>query len=877
MRARLALGALLLVPSLARANDICLRVPLTPAMLTCEEGKGDPGALVDEQELEGDPRLGTPESAWVGSWQEADFPLHAVLDLGREVRLHALWLHDVSGEGVFSVEAGQPGQWRELVRDGLQGYDQWKEYVSRETTRYLRFTKGSAGANVGEILVFERAEPAAAPRAQRLVDRVECGSDTEHQLADSPAGVSRVETILGQPFRVLPPEGEAKYLAYRLGAGKGLVPGRAYLLEVDYPEDAPRSMFILNRGAETVRGFHTGTTVGDALHGKYVGSNAESLRLPLSGRVETWRTLFHLHDRFAGIRLSRDASERPETPEDGFLVIVAQLRGANDPTSRGAAVSEIRLYEAPDDAYDVPLPTIPEGLPRRRLFVREEMADGVVASERGRERGVVSRTDWYEYKLRLLRSLGMNTFCKDLLEFGHNQGWDSSPYGGNDWVNQTPYPMHWHNMVTMVSDYDMPVLPYYEYAGSRGAHGYGGTRPCVTLAGKQVYTHVAWCEEGNADVTDPAAREDLRKILDCTIGRERGTARFVGAWLRPRPSAMPVSFSDRCLALFAAETGRQGPPTREALAADQPLYSAYVEWWMGKRREFLTGVRDDVRALTGDPTAFALLTTDTSEGGQAYPDWNRPTIVTDDPAAWTALGEKPLALTEAVDQERHLTALTSPLLTWDWYEWQHSAPQADPRGYKDTDGVMLTYTMNRAYTVGSPEPLEAFRTPAGLTVVRHYFLNENEMNVGEDDPLGYFAADMDLAGPYCMLPEARAIANGDPWAIGYLSASCFSRGFPEVTRDFNLAFLALPALPSRIVEGATDDPEVVVRLIESPTDGAWLAVVNTGLASKDGARIRVPVPGGVANAVTGEALPSEAGALALSLRPCQLVALRVGG
>jgi hypothetical protein len=877
MAAPVALLALLLAPSLAWANDICRRVPLTPAMLTCEEGKGDPGALVDEQGLEGDPRLGSPRNPWTGSWQEAEFPLHAVLDLGREVRLHALWLHDTSGEGAFTVEIGQPGQWRELVRDGLQGYDQWKEYVSRETTRYLRFTKGSGGANVGEILLFERAEPPATPRAQRLVDRVACGSDTEHQLVEYPAGVSRVEAILGKPFRVLPSEGEAKYYAYRLGAGKGLVPGRAYLLEVDYPEDASRSMFILNRGAETVRGFHTGTTVGDALHGKYVGSNPESLRIPLSGRVETWRTLFYLHDRFAGLRLVRDAAERPETPEGGFLVIVAQLRGANDPTSRGAAVSEIRLYEAPEDAYDVPLPKLPDGLPQRRLFVREEMADGVVASEKARERGVLSRTDWYEYKLRLLRSLGMDTFCKDLLEFGHNQGWDSAPYGGSDWVNQTPYPMQWHNTLTMVGDYGMPVLPYYEYAGSRGAHGYGGTRPCVPLGGNQVYTHVTWCEEGNADVTDPVAREDIRKILDCTIGRERQTARFVGAWLRPRPSSMPVSFSDPCLARFAAETGRQAPPTREGLAADKPLYAAYMDWWMGKRRDFLEAVRDDVRRYSGDPTAFALLTTDTSEGGQTYPDWNGPTVVTDDPAAWAALGEKPLALAEAISQGRQLAALTSPLLTWDSYEWQHSAPQADPQDYKGTEGVMLTYTMNRAYTVGSPESLEAFRAPAGLTVVRHCFLNENEMNVGDEDPLGYFAADMDLAGPYCMLPEARAVANGDPWAIGYLSASCFTRGFPEATRDFNLAFLALPALPSRVVEGAADDPEVVVRLIETTADGAWLAVVNTGLVAKERVHIRIPVPGSVSNAVTGDAVASQDGAVTLSLGACQLVTLRVAG
>ena len=62
--------------------------------------------------------------------------------------------------------------------------------------------------------------------------------------------------------------------------------------------------------------------------------------------------------------------------------------------------------------------------------------------------------------------------------------------------------------------------------------------------------------------------------------------------------------------------------------------------------------------------------------------------------------------------------------------------------------------------------------------------------------LGYFVADIERAGPFCMMAEALAMANGDPTMIGYLVGSNYGRGFPGYVRDFNANFLALPALPS---------------------------------------------------------------------------------
>jgi len=188
---------------------------------------------------------------------------------------------------------------------------------------------------------------------------------------------------------------------------------------------------------------------------------------------------------------------------------------------------------------------------------------------------------------------------------------------------------------------------------------------------------------------------------------------------------------------------------------------------------------------------------------------------------------------------------------------------------------MLSYTFNRLYTVSSPEAFDAFRSPSGLAILRHYALNENEMHVGQDDLLGYFVADVERAGPFSMIGEARAMAYGDPRFIGYLVGNSFSRGFPEIARRFNAAFLSLPALPSEVVADGASDPEIVVRRIVTEKHGTWLAVVNTALVPKRDVAIKLPPGGKVADASTGEPLSPADGRLTLSLYPGQLVSLHV--
>ena len=750
------------------------------------------------------------------------------------------------------------------------------------------------------VVVAATPKPSATPAANpelapfgrlALVDEIDCAKAApENVFSESPAGASHVKTLLGSPCRVLPPvPREASYLMYRIGRQKGLQAGAAYVLAVEYPEDAPRSMIVLNGGCETIRGFHTGTTVGDALHPKYVDNHPESLDVPLSGRYETWTLLFHLHDRFGDKGVARDNSTRPLHPADGFNVSICQFSEGNDPSSAGVAVRRIRLYKVLDPAALVqPLHLPPAGLPRRHLFWREEMADGVIDGGKGGDSGVAEPLDWYRHKADLMRFLGMHTFTKDLLEFGACQHWDSSPLGGDDWVyfNAQQAPL-WGRIVALMGSYGFDVLPYYEYSGSKGQHGLGPQKRAKPLTRDDAYTQIQWVESANADITDPDTDADFKKMLDLTVLRLKDKASFAGVWLRTRGQT-PVGFGDATRARFAAEANGGHPVTRAQLQSDKDLYGRYMEWWEGRRRAFLTSLRDYLRA-NGVAHASVLYTGCVAEPGVGFGDRQPPPFVSDRPDLWQPLlaadasktGNKaPAILTpqQVASEDLYLHGLLSPGVNWGKWEIQHSQPADDPAHYAALDGIYLTHPFNRLYTVLSPKTLEVYHTASGLALVRHYSLNENMMfDAADKEKLGYSIADIERAGPFCMMAEVEAVANGDPTFIGYLSGGNFGRGFPQYVRDFNANFLALPALPSRLLAGASSDPAaVVVRAIDAGQHGTYLAVVNTAWTERKNVRIKLPVAGEVQAIATGASLARSGDLVALDLRPCQMVSLHIG-
>jgi hypothetical protein len=914
------------------------RVKLDPSMVTHEGSQGDPSGMVDEQDkVTGIPPTGEPSNGWTvpSQYWKTAFPTSAYIDLGADRYLSSLWLYDTNATGEVIVSCGKPDAWTDVATYDCRAYRQWVELPLNVKTRYLRITRKDSGSNFAEIALFEqtaeqfaeaqarreaeskakaareaaeaqaRAERDAAVAVERqrvkdrpqidlgepfgrltLVDEIDVAApDAGRFFVQKPDDATGVETILGKPCRVLKKTpGEAAYMSFRIGRHKLLEPGAAYVLEVEYPEDAPRSMIVLNSGNETALGFHTGAAVGDAFHPKYVNNLNESIATPLGQQYRTWTQFFNLHDRFSNVQYVRGDGERPLTPDDGFTVTIAQFSAENLPVSSGAAVSRIRLYAVPDAArlaaqYRLP----PEGLPRRHLFWREEMADNVIVADKQGQPGVATPLDWYRFKANQMQFLGMNTYTKDLLEFGAVQHWDTTAHGGNRWAyfNSRQKDL-WGQIVTLMGQRGFSVLPYYEYAGSKGQQGLGNQRRAKPLTRDDAYTHIGWIESSNADITDPDTYDDFKKMLELTVVEHKSAAPFVGAWLRPR-SQIPVGFGDATRARFAAEANAAQAVTRQQLRDDPKLLARYMQWWFGKRQQFVVAMRDYLREK-GVDEALVLYTTAAGEPGVPFATWS-PMMVCDDVPGWqkrlkASSNERDqktevLSVDDVVSRDLYLTALLSAPMNWGGWEVHHANPPADPQNYKQTEGVMLTHAFNRLYTVASPKTFDAFRAPSGLAVIRHFSLNENMMVDKNDAPiLGYFVSDVERAGPYCMMAEAMAMANGDPRMVGYLASRSYARGFPRYVRSFNTAFLSLPALPSERLAGAASDPEVVVRTIRTKQHGTYYAIINTGMGDKAGVDIQLPA-GKTINAATGEPVVAVAGKVRLSLHPFQLVALQI--
>lgn len=741
-----------------------------------------------------------------------------------------------------------------------------------------------------------------------LIIEIDCSLDNSVEFWQSPDNASQVQTILDRDCRVIPNDGGVEdFFGYKIGKGLGLQAGKCYLLEIDYPEDQSRSFHVSNYGCETIKGLACGRAVGDALNGKYVNNNSESLDFPVSNSFKTWKQVFWLHDRFSDIKLPRGRGSRPFLPADGFWVIFSQFRYVNCPLSAGIAVSKIRLYEIDDpSSLYITINEPPDGLPKRHIFWREEMADAVIDLMPGSTeevRGIADRADWYEYKMKLARVMGIDTFCKDLLEFGHNQGWDTK--SGSEWYNESADPGLWSEILARLSNYDLYVMPYYEYMGSFGQNdsiGIGGQNRCLRLDGTSSnYTHISWCWNADCDVVDPDFITDAERLLDRTIVDFKDNANFIGAWFRMRPELMPVSFNDLDLGYFATEANGGTAVTRTDLQGNASLLDEYYDWWFERRKQYLEALADHLRTKV-DSDMFVLYTSDNSEPGlsldrykvgEGYPEpWNfKRTVVTDNVSGWQALlaGSaftsstepafdmfRPVSFDNVVSKEIYLESILEFQETWGGYEWHHSAPPPDPENYVNSEKAMMSYSFSRQYMVSSDNAFEAFRTGRGLALTRHYSLNENEMGGDENDCLlGYFVSDVDRTGPHIMHAEARAMANGDPRYLSYLLGSGYSRGFPEYVRNFNAAFLSLPALESELVPGASTDPDVVVRKITTASHGTYLIVVNVAFTSKTGVTITMPVSGTLTDAPTGAAVSTSGNTFSMDMYPCQLRAFRI--
>lgn len=726
-----------------------------------------------------------------------------------------------------------------------------------------------------------------------LVDSIDCATDATHRFRDYPAGRSYVSNILGRATRVMHhvtlEENNGKrtgaYVSWRVGEGKGIVPNDPYLLVVDYPDDAPRSVTLFNFGIAARHGWHTGFTVGASMSPQTsVSHYAESVAIPLSGE---WKQLVEVVFPFEKATQYNGGS-RIDVAQNGFdidFVLVSQDQATD---SVGLAVQAVRLYRIDDYAAAKPEIHYPAGgAPRRYVTSREEMGDND-----GLE-SYAKPVDYYVGKSRIMSLLGMNCFSKDLLEFGYVQHWSSNRRWG--WNAD---PSLWGKIVDAMTAEGHSLFPLYEYHGSRGdgntSYDNGGSlgydanyRPWTLDSAENTewkynFSYADWVKKCAVDLTLPEALVDLKDLMDRTILQFKDRGNFVGAWIRNR-GGMPVGFSDKTIALFNSETGRNA--TRAQIYSngsyeETQLYKDYRAWWYGKRRDQFAAVQAYM-AANGLPSAKFFYHSCGAEAGRPK---GTGAIESTDPdtlfrgRTW----RQTTGLSATTNLLAHFAAYWSESIGKDSgknhpYEQNHCDPADDYDNYAALANVGLSFPFNCLYTVAGDEPSRNYRNASGdLVFARHYSLDEfcaNDQNLESGQSIvGYYTSDMDHAGRAVMCAETMAMAVNDPTILGYLFGSNLDRVDAPYVREFNLNFLSLPATPSTVLLGGTCTNAVTVRRWTTAAGDYW-AVVNVTARPVSGVWDLQTAKTRVWRTVDWREETVSGGSVPLSLQPYQMICL----
>lgn len=715
--------------------------------------------------------------------------------------------------------------------------------------------------------------------ALTLVDEIDCSlslaEDPDHMFREYPSGWSTVEDILEVPTRVMAHKSDTCcYVSWRVGKGKGIVPNEPYVLVVDYPDEAPRSVTVFNFGNATRHGYHTGWTAGDSWSPPYVTQSIESWAIPYSGET---KQLVQVMVPFEKSKQYNGSDNRIPMDTDGFDLNFGIIKAGEAPDSVGLAVSAIRLYKI--DSYDVARPTIPypaEGLPRRIVTSREEMGDGDDFA------GFAHPQDFYKGRAKMIRLLGMNTCSKDLLEFGYQQNFP----GDSRWGYATDY---WTEIVDNLAAEDVSILPFYEYHGSRGSSGIGyidSLKPWTLNSAKDqswkyLFSNQSYVYNCMIDLTNDEALWDLQKLFQKTIQPYLGKAKFLGMWIRNR-GAMPMGFNDGAIERFNQDTGRsvtRADIYNSGSYGNTELYKAYRAWWYGKRCSVFTRLQGLINGQL--PGAKVYYTNTIEEPGEFWANWGnpRPAYIVDEPEYkyqgknfneytgknWsTSIG--------AAAGQYWPNALNADCPTWGNYEIHHSAPADDPHNYTNLNNVALCYPFNTVWTVADKTASARYRNKSGdLPFVRHYSLNENDFrNASNQEICGYYTCDWDHAGRAVVLSELYAMAYDDPTMLAYLFTANLVRNDSTYVREFNLNYLSLPAIKGEVLVGGGWPDKFTVRRYVTDKGTYW-AVINCDSKTWNGQVDFQTEANQIWYTVSGALLPLAGGKANLELEPFQMV------
>lgn len=144
---------LLIAPLISPAQSL---IPLSDTMFYNLSIYTDPGALVDEQQLIGDPLSGgqAVQSFFDCTSSSLSNNSQFVLDLGAYYDLHSIWFYDINASDTIFVSSGDLINWVTEQAFVTDQYFQWHALSLNTRTRFVRLRFRTMGAKVGEMALY---------------------------------------------------------------------------------------------------------------------------------------------------------------------------------------------------------------------------------------------------------------------------------------------------------------------------------------------------------------------------------------------------------------------------------------------------------------------------------------------------------------------------------------------------------------------------------------------------------------------------------------------------------------------------------------------------------------------------------------------------
>lgn len=724
----------------------------------------------------------------------------------------------------------------------------------------------------------------------RLVDEIDCGADIagdahpymqsgfDHAQDRSTPGAPiaiTVSEILGRKAR----ESGFGWFAYRVGRGK-LKPHGNYLVRIEYPEDKPRyaPLEIQNGHNFMDIGWKNGVSPDDPYD-----------NWPLSHAWQWYDAIVALDEETTGTAGTGGAAA-----ENGFwLYFMNKIKPGRYFTqyAGGAAVGRIKLYEI-DPEKNAPTINKPAGLPQRVLMVdwerqADQNPDDIVRYCKLMGYNAVSPIMLKWAFMNYGEALnGYETTFLDAKRY-----WVRTPYKNSDEepaaaeetaeapgeeaaepvenaeastntksrpssaTGAAPARPSVHvQYLAATKKYGVNYVPRIEYGGS-----FDLPVPARSIGADGELAKPNRFAQWGANLVHPATWEDLARTVDNYFKPYvKDNPQLAGMLWRIRSDRMQISYGRGDIEQFAKETGTKLPDvTGRALgtwAATGEVGERYADWWHQKRAQFHAKLVDLLKSYRGDLTLY-------------YYNWDGDkfalglrdmyTASTFMEVAGSRFGMVPNVYQRHVREQKKWTGddYVRMVRTGQLTDWPTWGPDygLHTELYKSLKNIQLLAPANSLYTADNPTYLNYFRTGDGLGVSNAVSYDE----LGSRTINPKFEGNMVTPGgpAFSMALELLAYFHGDARTLTY-TVYTYGRGFADAHRRFAQAFLALPAVEGKAVEGT--DPDVKVRLYPT-VSGTYVGVAYKGYTARK-LTIRIPgVTGAVTNLVTNQALAATRG------------------